>query len=690
MDVSPRRVDAYDGNWIRLKDQQTYRLGNYLGGGLAGVVYEGQIEPDRGQQQYGTEAHPIAIKILNPIGYKLTSPYLLKRAEIIRRGVPITKQHVPNLTFANLYWVVLPNRTELIPCYLEVPFDTTDQDMDAESAHQETNSMIASYPPHRTMKCTTERGTPFEPTWPPTNGSTGTPACVSSATNITSSTSAGANKDRVNHIHDTSCSLLGSSLPTSACSSSGPAPTSFSSSASPPATASAFMGRRTATKATREASSSCLEKYGCLKELTLEMCVALWQFNETIDREKEDPLSEIYPENAVPDASRKERMYVQFPTNCREELRNQEDLEYAYGNEEKHRLFDQNVEETVTRGDRVYKIPVVPAKYKAFLQSRKAIFREIAHMHKLTGNTISGQDGTGHPNVLKLYDVLEYIQPSKSTIFLVLELADGGELFDRIKSNCGVDEKIAKGYLEQLLSGVLYCHQLGIVHRDLKPENLLLSEEDVLKIADFGFSAHYIAAMSSNELEMSHDTMQEQVDLKIPSHFRRLKSVVGSPHYVAPEVLLNGRYGYDGRKADMWSIGVVLYGLLAGSLPFGKELSVCPRFLKFSEWVRSLAVDKLTGKVIYDRSSFDPNQARMSTPVFKEHVPYYLCDASRKVQDSNSIQASRKSPKVAFPGWFFPSKLSPEAVFLLTCLLHPDPVKRYSCEDACRASWVVQ
>ena len=126
--------------------------------------------------------------------------------------------------------------------------------------------------------------------------------------------------------------------------------------------------------------------------------------------------------------------------------------------------------------------PRVPPKFVRFVRTRRSVFREIVNMFKLAP----------HTNVLQLDEVLELVQDTKSTTFLVLELASGGELFDRIKIDRGTEEETARTYLIQLLSGVAHCHSAGVCHRDLKPENLLLDDGDdgaILKIADFGLSA---------------------------------------------------------------------------------------------------------------------------------------------------------------------------------------------------------
>jgi serine/threonine protein kinase len=152
-----------------------------------------------------------------------------------------------------------------------------------------------------------------------------------------------------------------------------------------------------------------------------------------------------------------------------------------------------------------------------------------------------------HENIVKLYEVLA----SRSKIFIVLELVTGGELFDKIVAEGRLDESNARTYFRQLLKGLKYCHSQGVCHRDLKPENLLLDANGLLKISDFGLSNMFV----SGESEDGRATL--------------LHTTCGTPNYVAPEVLADK--GYDGRPADTWSAGVILYVLLAGFLPFDEQ-----------------------------------------------------------------------------------------------------------------------
>eukprot|EP00607_Mallomonas_marina_P006248 CAMPEP_0182437152 /NCGR_PEP_ID=MMETSP1167-20130531/84846_1 /TAXON_ID=2988 /ORGANISM="Mallomonas Sp, Strain CCMP3275" /LENGTH=455 /DNA_ID=CAMNT_0024629957 /DNA_START=152 /DNA_END=1519 /DNA_ORIENTATION=- len=157
-----------------------------------------------------------------------------------------------------------------------------------------------------------------------------------------------------------------------------------------------------------------------------------------------------------------------------------------------------------------------------------------------------------HTYVVGMKEVLA----SRTKIFIVLELVTGGELFDKIVNEGRFGEEKARFYFRQLVEGVEYCHGLGICHRDLKPENLLLDEKGDLKISDFGLSALYVGdpdADGTSRTELLHTTC-------------------GTPNYVAPKVLAD--QGYDGKKADVWSCGVILYVLLAGFLPFDESTIV--------------------------------------------------------------------------------------------------------------------
>uniref|UniRef100_A0ACD5Y9T0 Uncharacterized protein n=1 Tax=Avena sativa TaxID=4498 RepID=A0ACD5Y9T0_AVESA len=160
------------------------------------------------------------------------------------------------------------------------------------------------------------------------------------------------------------------------------------------------------------------------------------------------------------------------------------------------------------------------------------IKREIAVMKRVS-----------HPNIVQLHEVMA----TRSKIYLALELVRGGELFARIVRSGRVKEDVARLYFRQLISAVDFCHARGVYHRDLKPENLLLDEAGNLKVVDFGLSA-------------------------LADHARAdglLHTLCGTPGYAAPEVLRDK--GYDGAKADLWSCGVILYVLLAGSLPFADD-----------------------------------------------------------------------------------------------------------------------
>ncbi|CAK84768.1 unnamed protein product (macronuclear) [Paramecium tetraurelia] len=142
-----------------------------------------------------------------------------------------------------------------------------------------------------------------------------------------------------------------------------------------------------------------------------------------------------------------------------------------------------------------------------------------------------------HPNIIQIYEIVQTV----NSLYLIMEYAPGGELFQVIIKNQRLNEKDAAEYMMQILSGVQYMHDNYVMHRDLKPENLLLDENNKIKIVDFGLSNQF----KDGQL---------------------LKTACGSPCYAAPEMIQGKEY--DPKSADTWSCGVILFAMVNGYLPF--------------------------------------------------------------------------------------------------------------------------
>ncbi|KAJ4298534.1 serine/threonine-protein kinase gin4 [Collariella sp. IMI 366227] len=180
--------------------------------------------------------------------------------------------------------------------------------------------------------------------------------------------------------------------------------------------------------------------------------------------------------------------------------------------------------------DRVdYRKPATPAD-GGLRRMPLAIEREVAILKLIR-----------HPNIIELLDIWE----NRAEIYMVTEYVEKGDLFEFINWNGPLNEEEAIFYFRQIMTALEYCHSFNICHRDLKPENILLKGNGQIKIADFG-----MAALQQN-----------------PNH--QLRTACGSPHYAAPELLRH--QFYKGSAVDIWSMGVILFAMLAGRLPFDDD-----------------------------------------------------------------------------------------------------------------------
>ncbi|XP_039249845.2 NUAK family SNF1-like kinase 1 [Styela clava] len=182
-----------------------------------------------------------------------------------------------------------------------------------------------------------------------------------------------------------------------------------------------------------------------------------------------------------------------------------------------------------------------------------------------------------HPNIIQIHEVFE----NQDKIVIVMEYAPGGELYDHLANKMITSEEESRVFFKQIVSAVQYCHKLGVVHRDLKLENILLGENFQIKIADFGLANIF----ESGQL---------------------LETFCGSPLYASPEIV-NG-IPYVGPEVDSWSMGVLLYALVYGMMPFdGSDYKTLTRQISHGKYSRQTkypdAADLIGRMLVVDSSS---------------------------------------------------------------------------------------
>ena len=214
--------------------------------------------------------------------------------------------------------------------------------------------------------------------------------------------------------------------------------------------------------------------------------------------------------------------------------------------------------------------PIVAVKFihKEYAARRGKISPRQLQMEATLHKHIGGQDGShsGHPNIISFFATDE----DSVWRWIAMELAEGGDLFDKIEADEGVGEDVGHVYFSQLISAVGYMHSKGVGHRDIKPENMLLTADGNLKIADFGLATLF----------------EHKGATKLSTTF------CGSPPYIAPEVIAcssrgesKGK-GYRPDLVDVWSCGIVLFVLLAGNTPWDSPTETSA---EFDEYVKTNA-----------------------------------------------------------------------------------------------------
>ncbi|TNJ26643.1 Kinase, CAMK CAMKL [Giardia muris] len=200
-----------------------------------------------------------------------------------------------------------------------------------------------------------------------------------------------------------------------------------------------------------------------------------------------------------------------------------------------------------------------------------------------------------HPHIIALYEVIE----TPEEIYLVMECAEGGELFSYIVQHKRLDVDTARRFFQQIISALNYLHvKVSVTHRDLKPENILLMKHGVIKLSDFGLSN----VMSEGEF---------------------LKTSCGSPNYASPEVVAGDQY--IGPAADVWSAGCVLYTLLVGRLPFDDHfMPSLFRKIKSGEYTLPDFIDQGAAEILRGMMTVDVRR-RFTIDAIRAH-PWFQCN----------------------------------------------------------------
>jgi serine/threonine protein kinase len=263
---------------------------------------------------------------------------------------------------------------------------------------------------------------------------------------------------------------------------------------------------------------------------------------------------------------------------------------------------------------------------------------KLSQNKKFVLNEMSIQGRINHPNIIKLFNFYEI----KKNYILILEYASKGTLFDLINSKNGLSESIAFYYFIQTLNAIYFLHLHSIIHRDLKPENLLINENNILKLCDFGWS------------------------VKLKSDKRT--TFCGTVEYMAPEIIKKQQYD---ETIDVWSLGVLLYELITSELPFqANNLPLlCLKILKGTYSPLPYYVSKGLKDLVENLLQVDPKKRPtikeiLKYDILKKRMQVFLMEVNYKKDFSSTfIKAIKKKKKEKKkPSKFKNIKLNDDAI----------------------------
>ena len=244
--------------------------------------------------------------------------------------------------------------------------------------------------------------------------------------------------------------------------------------------------------------------------------------------EKENSIKSLSLENHIP--------------NNEDSIENLKEKDKIIKNENKKIIDDYLIKDTIGKGT------FSTVKLGENIKTKEKVAIKILNKEKIKANEdlvrikreIKILSMMDHPNIIKTYKITE----NEKNYYIIMEYCDGGELFNYIVEKEKLDENEASMFFFQLINALEYIHSLGIAHRDLKPENLLLVENKIIKIIDFGLSNYFNGE-------------------------KKLETPCGSPSYASPEIIKGENY--NGFSIDIWASGIIMFAMLCGYLPFDDD-----------------------------------------------------------------------------------------------------------------------